>query len=296
VRRRSNLLILVGILFFLVGAAVVFVVIGDDDGGGSGGVSPGEQVVQLLVPTEDIAAGTDGDTVLSNGQVELKTFARTQAPANALTAAVALQGQSFLTAVGKGQPITTSALVQQSLSERLAIPTGYEAVAFTMAFDQAVAQYVAPGDRINLYSVIPSDSSLCLVAEDPAEPYCPRVELLLTNVLVLDVSAQAGTTLDQQAGTATTIAGDTRQRVNAGGAVTFLLAMRTGDAEKAMLSTVPASKGAYLYGTLVGEDAGPSGDTGGAAAGSEFEGVPSPDNAAPVPTTTSTTAPEDSEG
>src|SRR3546814_14343676 len=58
------------------------------------------------------------------------------------------------------------------------VPEGHDAVAVQIDFVPGAAGYVSAGDRINLYGVYP------IAVTDRVTP---RVELLLTNVAVLDV-------------------------------------------------------------------------------------------------------------
>src|SRR3546814_9656250 len=71
------------------------------------------------------------------------------------------------------------------------VPEGHDAVAVQIDFVPGAAGYVSAGDRINLYGVYP------IAVTDRVTP---RVELLLTNVAVLDVD----TTIAPRRGRATT--------------------------------------------------------------------------------------------
>lgn len=101
----------------------------------------------------------------------------------------------------------------------------------------------------------------------------PRTELALTNVLVLDVSAQQGTSVqpaDPNAPDSTV----GRQALST--PLTYLLALRTTDAER----IVQLSTFADLYLSLTADDAPNAGDTPGVA-GDTVNGPVSANSAAP---------------
>ena len=124
------------------------------------------------------------------------------------------------------------------------IPAGYEAVAVQIDFVAGAAGYVNAGDRINLYGLYTTPTG-----SGPG----PRAELLLTNVEVLDVDLS----IPARRGTAPTDPSQPTAQRPSGSTVTYLLALRPVDAEKAIFSTEFAS----LYATLTADDAPPAGPT-----------------------------------
>ena len=140
---------------------------------------------------------------------------------------------------------------------------------------------MAPGDTVNVYGLYgEGDGAAGLVtgAAGAADGVrLPRTELVLTNVLVLDVSAQearstaTATTVPEQQAQQTTV-----NRQVQGTPLTYLLALKPADAER----LVQVSQFASLYVSLTAPDAPPAGDTPGADGGSVLEPV-SADSAAP---------------
>ena len=273
-RQRSNLIILFGIAFFLIGGAIVFLVL-NDEGDDSVAVAPGQAEVTVFVAAQDIPANTLGSEVIEQGLLTTDTVAGGSQPVGAITSAAGLDNQIFAVGVSEGDVITASQLAVRSLSN-VSVPEGYDGVAVSLPFLNGGAGYVAPGDMVNVYGVYGSgDSAAGLATPDGiAEVRLPRTEMILTNVLVLDVSAQEGRSIDNAAQTAegeTTVG-----RAAQGAPLTYLLALRPTDAER--LIQVTSFAGAYV--SLAADGAAPVPDTPGSDGGSVL-GPVSSDSAAP---------------
>lgn len=235
-RRRSNLLVLLGIAFFVVGAVIVFLLTNDDDDADDTATPP----VSVVVSTQDIPAGALADELIEAGALKSVEVDASLVSPGAVQSLNQLQGATFVQGFAADQQITTAGLQLQTRT--FEVPTGFEAVAVQIDFVAGAAGYVNPGDRINLYGVLRTAASGAPV---------PRAELLLTNVEVLDVNL----TIPPRRG-ATTDTGSSDQRAT-GSDVTYLLALRTADAEKVIYATEAES----LYATLTADDAPPAGPT-----------------------------------
>ena len=248
-RNRSNLLVLLGIAFFVVGGIIVYVLTNDDDGDKTGSGSP----VTVIVAANDIAAGSIADEMIDQGNLKEKEVPADQVVPGAVQSINQLQGATFVQGFADGQQVTAAGL--QNLGRTFEVPAGYEAIAVQLDFVGGGAGYVSAGDRINVYAAL-SDRY-------PASVPVPHAELLLTNVEVLDVSlnipARRGQAVDDP----------TAQRASSD-SVTYLLAVRTADAEKLVYTTEFQS----LYATLTAEDAPPAGPTPGRDGENIFEVEP----------------------
>jgi Flp pilus assembly protein CpaB len=275
VRQRSNLIILFGIAFFLIGGAIVFLVLNDDDEGGGLAGAPGQAQVTVFVAAQDIPPNTLGSEVIEQGLLTTETVTGGSQPVGAITSAASLDNQIFAIGVSEGDVVTSSQLAVRSLSN-VSVPEGYDGVAVSLPFLNGGAGYVAPGDTVNIYGVYGTgDSAAGLSTPDAGgAARLPRTEMVLTNVLVLDVSAQEGRSIDnaaQRAEGETTVG-----RAAQGAPLTYLLALRPTDAER--LIQVTSFAGAYV--SLTADGAAPVPDTPGSDAGSVLAPV-SADSAAP---------------
>ena len=271
-RQRSNLIILFGIAFFLVGGVIVFLVLNDEDDGGVGGSSSGsgEAQISVLVAKEDIAPNTLGSDVIAEGLLEIKTIDVAGQPVGALTSPSQLENKIFAAGVEKGSAIVQAQLATRSLSN-VQVPEGFDGVAVTIGYTNGGAGYVAPGDTVNVYGVFGPDADAGVSIVEGQ--IVPRSELVLTNVVVLDVSAQQGTSVQQPAtaeGQDTTLG---RQPLNT--PLTYLLALKPADAER----IIQLTSFAELYLSLTAEEAPNVGDTPGVT-GENVIGPVSADSAA----------------
>jgi len=231
-RRRSNLLVLLGLASFVLGLLAVYVITEDDDDGGGGGASA--ETVEVLVAGEDLSAGTLGESILNDGRFRIERVSIADKQVDALVAPSQLSSTVLTLSFREGEQLRSSGL--RSLGgPRAEIPEGFEAVSVTVGFVAGGANTIQPADRVNVFLV----SSATGTNEDGAPNFVvPRAELLLTNALVLDV--QQGTSPlqvsqpQQPGGTA-----------QAGGALIVVLALDTIDAEKVIFGS--QASGAALY-------------------------------------------------
>lgn len=254
-RRRSNLLVLLGIAFFVVGGLIVYLVTDDEDdgGGGTGAAAP----VSVVISDQDISAGALADDLIAAGTLRVIEIPAAELVPGAIQSLNQLAGATFIQGFAKEQQITTGGLQLQSRT--FEIPEGFEAVAVQIDFVAGAAGYVNPGDRINLYGLYTTGAG-----DAPG----PRAELLLTSVEVLDVDL----TIPPRRGTGGTTSDPSQpaaQRAS-GTTVTYLLALRTDDAEKVIYTTEFAG----FYATLTADDAPPAGPTPGRDGGNILDEEP----------------------
>lgn len=254
-RQRSNLIILFGIAFLMVGGAIVYLIVSDDD---SSSLASGPDKMSILVAKDTIPANTVGADAIEQGLLGTKAVTVGSQPADALTSAAALENRIFAVEVEKGNPISTSQLATRSLSN-IQVPDGYDAVALEVTYTNGGGGYIAPGDRVNVYGVYGDQAVIKDAGIDVPEgatSVVPRSELALTNVTVLDVSAQ-GTTSTQAATTATSDSAVTAGRPAPTGTLTYLLALKVEDVER----VVHIASFADIYLSLTADDAPNAPDT-----------------------------------
>jgi Flp pilus assembly protein CpaB len=241
VRRRSNLLVLLGVAFFVIGGVIVYLVTNDSDDGGAQAAVSGP--VTVVVPTEDIPAGSLADDLIEAGRLKEAKIQPSQLSPGAVQSVNQLAGATFIQGFAADQQITTSGLQLQNRT--FEVPEGFEAVAVQLDFVPGGAGYVNPGDRINLYG---------LYSTPLGDRAAPRAELLLTNVEVLDVDLSIPPRRGSTTATDPSTSGTPRASTST---VTYLLAMKADDAEKAIFTSEFAS----FYASLTAKDAPPAGPT-----------------------------------
>jgi Flp pilus assembly protein CpaB len=252
--RRSNQLVLAGIAFFIVGVVIVLLVARDN---GSSNAGAANTKVPVLVATDNLAVGTKGEDAIA--KVEVKQVNAAERLPDALSSPSQLSSTRFIAAFAKGEQIRQSGVTPAVTS--ITAPKGKEAVPVSVPFVSGGAGYIAPGDYVNVYQVIPDQPATGAQASptNSAEklPYTtPRVKLLLTKVLVLDVNTQIASLAGQQT-TATTQ--QVQARAAGGGEIVLVLALNTADTEKVIFGSRVQSL--TLYFTKVDKDGNPAGPT-----------------------------------
>lgn len=248
-RRRSNLLVLLGLVSFVLGLLAVYLVTGDDEDGGE--ASP--DTVEVLVAADDLGAGELGDDIIESGRYRLERVSLAEKQADALVAPSQLSNTALTLTFTEGEQLRTSGL--RSLGgTRAQIPEGFEAVSVTVPFVSGGASTIIPGDRVNVFTVLGADAAAPAVGAggEVAAPAfaAPRAELLLTNTLVLDV--QQGTAPLQVSQPAE---GSTAQP-SSGGSLIFVLAVDTIDAEKVIFAVTSGQL--YLSRVRVDDEGNPA--------------------------------------
>ena len=272
--RRWNVLVVAGIACFVVGVAIVFLLARDD--GSSSSSRPSSDTVPVLVAKEDIKSGTTGADAAT--KVEVQRVSIAERAADALSSPSELSTQLVVAAFGKGEQIRQGGLKRQTgAATSVSLAKGKEAVAVSVPFVQSGAGYVAPGDLVNIYQVFPDAvATLNDTGQNVAAtgiPYtAPRVELLLTNVRVLDVLPAGATPLitptasNNPAGTSATTS-----QPSSTGLTTVILEVDTIDAEKVIFGSTIQKLSLYL--TRVGDNP-PAGPTPGRDYGNQLDEEP----------------------
>jgi Flp pilus assembly protein CpaB len=262
VRRRSNLLVLLGLASFVLGLVAVYLITGDDDDGGGGGTDR----ASVLVATEDIPAGALGDDVIASGAVQVIEIDRADAQVDALTSASQLSGSRLTQLFPEGEQIRLAGIASLG-GPRAQIPEGFEAVALDIGFVAGGANTIAPNDRVNVYlqrsggvtASIDVDGNLAAGAGD-------AVQLLLTNVLVLDVPATAANlTISQPT--------DPAAAGGASDSIVVIVAVDTIDAEKVIFGSSTDGNELYLSRVRLDDDGNPPPPAAGDPAGRSLENI-----------------------
>lgn len=256
-RRRSNLLVLLGLVSFVVGlVAVYFITDDDDDGGGSAG----DGSVEVVVAAQDLPAGTNGEQIIRDGLYRTERIPTADKAVDAVTTPSELSGRILTVTFTEGEQLRTSGLGgNASTAVRAPIPEGFEAVSVTVPFIAGGANTIIPGDVVNVFlvtSVGPVSTGVdgdgAPVAGPP--PFTsPRAELLLTNAAVLAVQTgpsplQVAQANDPAATTAP----------QAGSTLVVQLAVDTVDAEKLIFGSSATGSQLYLSRVRVDDDGNPT--------------------------------------
>jgi Flp pilus assembly protein CpaB len=255
------LLVLLGLASFVLGLVAVYLITNDD---GDDSTSVASDRVAVLVANGDISAGQLGSDLITADKVHVEEVSADQKQPDALTSPSQLSNTRLTASFLDGEQIQASGI--QSLGgARAEIPEGYEAVALSIDYVAAGANTIIPGDPVNIYihesSELPADAS-----GDGIQQQAAKVQLLLTNVPVLDVQQGApGLTISQPTdGTAATATG---------GKLIVVVAVNSIDAEKVIYGSTTSENSLYLSRVRVDDSGNPSPASAGDPDGRTFSDI-----------------------
>jgi Flp pilus assembly protein CpaB len=186
--------------------------------------------------------------------VEVRRISTADRQPDALSTPSQLSNEILTIKFSHNEQIRSGGLQVRSKVPTVQVPAGKEAVAVSVPYVAGGAGYLAPGDLVNVYQVIPGT-----VTGAPSNLGAPRTQLLLTDVKVIDIDRQQ-TPLTGATDTATQTGIASRPTSgNTTGNQTVLLALDAIDAEKVIFGS--STTGMNLYLTRVADNAAPAGPT-----------------------------------
>ena len=218
-KRQTLILVAIGVILFIAGSAIAFVSVesaSKHTGSGTNGVAPA--TTSVVVAKSDIPAGTTGQSMVSNGLVAIEPIpTKTYSPAD-LGSLSGLSSEVLTHAIKKGDALSASLLTASASS--ISVPSGMDAVTMTLTGNNALAGYLQPGARVDVYANITKVSSNSGVS---ATLPLPCTELAMANIQVLDVQTTVQSYVGHKSAAGRTIPSSE----------TLLLAMNPSDARNA---------------------------------------------------------------
>jgi Flp pilus assembly protein CpaB len=209
---------MIGVVLFIAGSAIAFASVegASKHAGTSAGVAPA--TTSVVVAKSNIPAGTTGQSMVSNGLVAIEPIpAKTYTPAD-LGSLQGLSSEVLTTAVAKGHALNATELTASASA--ISVPSGMDAVTVTLTGTNALAGYLQPGARVDVYANITKVSTNSgLTSTLPL----PCTELAMANIQVLDVQSTVPSYAGQKSPAGRTIPASE----------TLLLAMKPGQARDA---------------------------------------------------------------
>ena len=218
-------LVLAGCGIFVIIIGVVVLALSRDNDAKVASESP-PATARVVVATQALEPNDAGSDLASSGKVEVREVEAARVAPGALTDLGQLAGRDVKVAIAQGQQVTVAALTRPPLrTASVKVPPGTEAVAITTPFTPGGAGYFAPGDRVNVLTMLDA-------AGQPTAG-AGTTSLVAEHIEVLDVSAEIPPRV-ASVGPTTTIRGDTTTttQVTDATTLTYLLAIPTDQVEK----------------------------------------------------------------
>lgn len=184
-KKQTLMLVLIGVILFIAGSAIAFASVkgASKHEATNSGAAPVS--ISAVVAKTNIPAGTTGQTMISNGMVALELVPSKSYKPTDLSTLTGLGNEVLTQPVTKGQAISSTQLKGSTAS--ISIPTGLDAVTVNLTGTNALAGYLQPGSKVDVYANI---TKLSQGSADETLPV-PCTELVMTDVQVLDVESTA---------------------------------------------------------------------------------------------------------
>jgi len=177
------------VILFIAGSAIAYASVqGASKHAGSGTNAQAPVSTSAVVAKGDIPAGTTGAEMVSSNLVAIELIPTKSYTATDLGSVAELNDEVLKQAVTKGQAINSTELSASTSS--ISLPTGMNAVTVTLTGTQALAGYLQPGSRVDVYANIKSLSTGANAATAAGSTLpVPCTELAVADVEVLDVQS-----------------------------------------------------------------------------------------------------------
>jgi Flp pilus assembly protein CpaB len=181
VKKQTLILVVVGVILFIAGSAIAFASVQGASKHAGGGNVVAPVTTTAVVAKSDIPAGTTGQAMVSQNLVALELVPTKSYLPTDLSTLSGLNDEVLTAPVAKGHAITSTVLTASTSS--ISLPVGLDATTVTLSGTQALAGYLQPGSRVDVYANITKLSS------GPSTLPVPCTELAMANVEVMDVQS-----------------------------------------------------------------------------------------------------------
>lgn len=217
-KRQTLILVMIGVVLFIAGSAIAFASVegASKRAGTNSGAAP--PTTSVVVATANIPAGTTGQSMVSNGLVAIEPIPTKTYTSADLGSLQGLSSEVLTSTVTKGHALNSSELTASASA--ISVPSGMDAVTVTLTGNNALAGYLQPGARVDVYANITKVSTNSgLTSTLPL----PCTELAMANIQVLDVQSTVPSYAGHKSSAGRTIPASE----------TLLLAMNPGQARDA---------------------------------------------------------------
>jgi Flp pilus assembly protein CpaB len=185
VKKQTLILVVIAAILFIAGSVIAYASVrGASKSTNAGTNTVASTTTSAVVAKKDIPAGTTGQAMVSNGWVAIQLVPTKSFVATDLTSLQALNDEVLTSAVQKGQAVTSTQL--NASTSAISVPVGLDAMTISVPGTAALAGYLQPGARVDVYANITKVSANS--AASSTLPV-PCTELSMADIQVIDVSS-----------------------------------------------------------------------------------------------------------
>ncbi len=181
-KKQTLILVMIGVILFIAGSAIAYASVKGASKNTGTGATVAPVSTSAVVAKKDIPAGTTGQEMVSSGLVALELIPTKSYVATDLGSVSGLNDEVLTQAVAKGHAISSTQLTASTSS--ISVPKGMNAATVSMSGTSALAGYLQPGSRVDVYANIKS-----LSTGGASTLPVPCTELAMADIQVLDVES-----------------------------------------------------------------------------------------------------------
>ena len=178
---------MIGVILFVAGSAIAFASVEGASKRGSGTNAQAPVSTSAVVAKSNIPAGTTGQEMVSSGLVAIELIPTKSYSPTDLGSLSGLNDEVLSQSIAKGHAISSTQLTASTSS--ISLPTGMNAVTVTLTGTDALAGYLQPGSRVDVYANIKSLSTAPDASANSSSLPVPCTELAMADIQVLDVES-----------------------------------------------------------------------------------------------------------
>ena len=183
-KRQTLILVVIGIILFVAGSAIAFASVKGASKKTGSSVSVAPVTTSVVVAKANIPAGTTGQSMVSNGLVAIEPIPTKTYTTTDLGSLQGLSSEVLTQPVKKGEALSATEL--NASASAISVPSGMDAVTLTLTGTNALAGYLQPGARVDIYANI---TKISTNSNATATLPLPCTELAMANIQVLDVQS-----------------------------------------------------------------------------------------------------------
>jgi Flp pilus assembly protein CpaB len=187
VKKQTLILVMIGVILFIAGSAIAYASVEGASKQGSGTNVQAPVSTSAVVAKGDIPAGTTGQQMVSSGLVAIELIPTKSYSPTDLGSLSGLNDEVLSQSITKGHAISSTQLTASTSS--ISLPTGMNAVTVTLSGTDALAGYLQPGSRVDVYANIKSLSTAPNASASASTLPVPCTELAMADIQVLDVES-----------------------------------------------------------------------------------------------------------
>lgn len=205
---RRTLLLIAALVVAALGTVLIFVYVRNADQR----ANQDAKLVEVLVATSDVAAGTTAQAASGDGAFELQEVRDVDAAPGALNSVDIISDQIALAPIFEGQQILTQMFGAPGTEAKISVPKGQIAISVQLGDPERVAGFVVPGSSVSIFATVPGATT---EASDTTRVLLPDVDVIgvgATTVSTTTTTTDSGeSTTEEIPRTVLTLAVDQRQ-------------------------------------------------------------------------------------